>query len=324
MLVPARLSDKPHYVFHPNRLLRRALHGVGTDRPDLGPGTVALAGLPWGLELEVYSREAIGYTILTAGVFDPCVTETVYRLIEPGDLVVDVGANVGYLTSLAAARAGSGGQVVAYEPHPRVFERLQANVARWERLVRLGRLAPIELHRAAVSDRTGTGELTSGPLFHENMGLASLRADDAPAEDAELLAVRVHRLDDVLGARRVGLLKIDVEGHEPEVLRGAGRLLEAGLVRDVVFEDHAPYPDASTDLVERAGYRLFSLHNDLFGLRLGAPALRGPTRPWPGPSYLATRDPERAQRLLGARGWQVRGIGPALPWRGRRRSPERV
>jgi FkbM family methyltransferase len=317
--LPARINDKPQYVFHPVRLLRRALHGV--RRNGSGTDHVAVATLPWGLELEVHSGEAIGYTILTAGVFDPCVTETLHRLIDPGDLVVDVGANVGYITSLAAARAGAGGEVIAYEPHPGVFGLLQRNAGRWR--AQPG-IAEVQLHQAAVSEAPGTAELASGPRFGENMGVAALRADDDTAagiEGATVFRVDVRRLDDALPDRPVGLLKIDVEGHELGVLRGAQRLMRAGVVRDIVFEDHEPYPDACTTLVQDAGYTLFALQNDLFGVQLGAPERRGATRPWPGPSYLATRDPERAVARMRPRGWRVAGIGPTPWWRGRRGSP---
>jgi FkbM family methyltransferase len=308
-ILPERLNDKPQYVFHPLRALRRARYG--------GPSTAgrrATAQLPWGLPLEVNADEAIGFTILTTGVFDPCVSETIHRLIDPGDLVVDVGANVGYLTSLAARRAGPGGTVLAFEPHPHVFELLQANVARWG----AGDVAAVDARQTALSDRDGTAELNAGPSFHANMGLARLNGTDTATAEDVLVPVTLEQLDDVIGDRSIGLLKIDVEGHEPEVLRGGRRLLESGRVRDLIFEDHDPYPDASTELVESAGYRLFSLSNDLFGVQLGAPAERGEVSEWPGPSYLATRDPERAIARLRPRGWHIEGIGPTPPWRRRR------
>ena len=84
-------------------------------------------------------------------------------------------------------------------------------------------------------------------------------------------------------------------------------------MRDIIFEDHEPYPSEATALVERAGYRLVSLSNDLGGLRLKAPQDRGPAPAWPGPSYLATRDPARSVLRLQGRGWQVKGIGFSLP-----------
>jgi FkbM family methyltransferase len=308
-LLPARLNDKPQYVFHPLRMLRRARYA--------GPSTQdsrALAELPWGLPLEVYAHETIGFTILTTGVFDPGVSETLFRLIDAGDSVVDVGANVGYLTSLGAVRAGPAGSVTAFEPHPEVFGLLAANVERWQR----DDIATVDTRQVALSDRSGTAALNVGPQFHANMGLASIaEAGDGPA--GEHVPVALERLDDVIGHGRIGMLKIDVEGHETSVLRGATKLLEDGRIRDLVFEDHEPYPDASTELVEAAGYHLFSISNDLFGVTLGAPSERGETAEWPGPSYLATRDPERALARLRPRGWWIPGIGPTAPWKLRRR-----
>jgi FkbM family methyltransferase len=309
-LLPARLNDKPHYVFHPLRMLRRARYG--------GPSTAGrreTARLPWGLSLEVGADEAIGFTILTTGVFDPCVSETIQRLIDPGDRVVDVGANVGYMTSLAAVSAGTSGRVMAFEPHPVVFELLRTNIARWNGAA----VAPIEPHQLALSDHAGTAQLNAGSSFHANMGLSRLEAASEATSEDVLVPVEVKRLDEVIGDERIGLMKIDVEGHEPGVLRGSQRLLETGLIRDIIFEDHNLYPDDSTRLVEEAGYRLFSLSNDLFGVNLGAPAERGEVREWPGASYLATREPQRAAQRLKPRGWRIEGIGPSLPRRRRSR-----
>ncbi|MHB8656589.1 MAG: FkbM family methyltransferase [Solirubrobacteraceae bacterium] len=318
-LLPTRLNNKPQYVFHPIRAVRRAVRRSATV--SIAPGvSPVLARLPWGLSLEVYESDAIGFSILTGGVFDPCVTETLHRLVDPGETVIDAGANVGYLTSLAAVRAGSGGAVLAFEPHPVVFSLLSANVNRWR-----GRTdtASVQLHQLALSDHEGVGQLDPGPVFHLNMGLSTLR--DADAADAardgagqgETIDVPLRRLDEIVGDRAVGVMKLDVEGHEAGVLRGAGRLLTKGRIRDIVFEDQNPYPSEATECVEAAGYHLVSLDNDLFGLRMSAPADRGETSGWPGPSYLATRDRQRALARLRPRGWHVAGIAPSLPSRRR-------
>ena len=298
-MLPARVTSKPQYVLHPLRALRRA--GRLVSGPGLGDEP-KVARLPWGLELKVLESDAIGYSILVGRVFDPCVTETLHRLIDADDVVVDVGANIGYLTSLAAVRAGRSGRVVAFEPQPAVFDLLSANVASWS-----GDLAPVELHQTALSSESGTGTIVAGPLFELNMGLAKLgegEADGLLSHEVEL-----RRLDDLLDQTQVGMLKVDVEGHESEVLSGASRLLERRLVRDIVFEDHGDYPSAATEIAEDAGYHLVSLANDLGGLRLRPPRERGPASAWPGPSYLATTDPDRALSRLEARGWQVGGIG---------------
>ena len=77
----------------------------------------------------------------------------------------------------------------------------------------------------------------------------------------------------------------------------------------MVFEDHGAYPDEATELLERAGHTVLDLRNDLFGLRLSAPGAAAAAPAWPGPSRLATRDPDRARALLAPRGWRVPGIG---------------
>jgi FkbM family methyltransferase len=311
MSLLSRFADKPQYVFHPTRAARRAWRSIAPGAAD-DPGS-AIAQLPWGLPLNVSKSDAIGYSILTGSVFDPCVSETVHRLVDPGDLVLDIGANVGYLTSLAAVRAGTAGQVIAYEPHPRVFEMLSGNVASWA--AHPG-VAPVELHEAALSDHAGEGELAAGPLHNANMGLSALQAPGTAAvAEATVYTVPIDRLDDVVGDRSVGLLKIDVEGHELEVLRGGVELLRSGRVRDLIFEDHQDYPNEATKLVEGSGMTLFSLENNLLGVRMVAPQDRGEPSLWPGPSYLATRDPARARERFAARGWQIRGVGPSLPWR---------
>jgi FkbM family methyltransferase len=304
-LLPSRAASKPQYFFHPGRAARRAMHRFTNHE-----GRADVVRLPWGLTLEVYTSDAIGFSIVAGGVFDPCVTETLHRLIDPGDVVADVGANLGYMTSLAAARVGPAGRVLAFEPNPRAYELLERNAARWRDL---GTAGEVELRQMALSDAAGEGELFAGASSEFGMAVASLGSDEHPpaAGGSEAIAVELSRLDAIEGVERLGLIKVDVEGHEPSVLRGASGLLESGGVRDIVFEDHDDYPSESTAIVEGAGYELISLDNDLWGLRLGAPEDRGEVPVWPGPSYLATREPDRARQRLG-RGWQVKGIGPGL------------
>ena len=172
----------------------------------------------------------------------------------------------------------------------------------------------------ALSDQAGEGTLVAGASAEFDMAVAALDTEHAAAGGWETITVPLARLDEVPGVERLGLMKIDVEGHEADVLRGAWGLLESGAVRDIVFEDHDDYPSAATAVVEDAGYELISLDNDLWGLRLGAPEDRGEVPAWPGPSYLATREPDRARERLSRRGWQVKGIGPGLGARGRRSS----
>ncbi len=140
------------------------------------------------------------------------------RYLRPGDVVIDVGANIG-LTTLAASRlVGDSGRVVAIEPHPRIFDYLAKNL-------RLNGVRNVVAHQAACGAEEGT------------LRLSDLRADDqnhvGPAAGGVETPVR--RLDDlVVGEPRVTLVKIDVEGFEKFVLEGAPATL--GRTDCVFFE----------------------------------------------------------------------------------------
>src|SRR5207302_1589966 len=138
-------------------------------------------------------------------------------------------ANIGQMTSLMRHRVGSKGRVIAFEPHPDLFSELQYNV---EVLETTGVAAPVDLHNLAVSDRAGEALLDAGLSWSVNRGMSKLVA--AAANDSHrMLAVRTATLDQMLdGCGTIGVCKIDVEGHELNVLKGATRLLEGRRLRD--------------------------------------------------------------------------------------------
>jgi FkbM family methyltransferase len=288
--------NRPEYLYRPRAALRRMRNGIARPMN----GGAATARLPWEQEITVFP-DALGRGLIASGVFDPCGTETIHRLVEPGGLALDVGANVGYVTNLMAVRAGPGGQVVAFEPDPAVFDIFRQNARRWNADPGI---AAVEAHRLAVSNRKGTGRLRSEGTPDSHMGLSALRDH----EDGDgTLEVELATLDELFGGREVQLLKIDVEGHEHAVLEGARNLIEQGRVRDLIFEEHRIYPAPSMTFLEERGMTLFTLKHTPFGLRV-RPIREGPAPGgWPGPNYLATTDRERALRLLRPRGWQFLG-----------------
>src|SRR3954453_11048007 len=142
---------KPCYLFSP----RTAIHRVMMKLFPAVQGIVEVP-LPWGVTLEVDLSDAIGNEIYKQRSFDIAVTEVAWRLLRAGDKILDVGANIGYLTSLFAIRVGPSGMVHAFEPHPRVRERLTWNIAR------IGlhpRPAPISPHVYALGDLSGRAQL---------------------------------------------------------------------------------------------------------------------------------------------------------------------
>ena len=291
-----RWLNKPHYIFRPAQVLRRFRAGSRTGHDPL----VTEARLPWGLSISFDRDDLLGSAIARMGVYDLCVCEAIHRLLDVGELAVDVGANIGVMTSLMARRVGPTGRVVAFEPHPEIVEQLRANVNRWKPNTAV---APIDVHALALSDRSQTMRLFTDTQFDRNKGTASLVPTAAPAASTRI--VSACRLDDVVSDTSViGMLKIDVEGHEFEVLRGAERLLKDHRVRDVIFEEMERPPTPATRLLESLGYTVLALQQRLFGVVVSPLGKRDPPL-WDPPSYLATIERDRAVSRLRPRGWAV-------------------
>lgn len=296
------LHPKPEYVFRPGQIWVRL-----TREFNQHVNTYEDVVLPWGLVIRVRPAEAIGSCIWRLGLYDLCVSETLWRLIDPGDTAVDVGANIGQMTSIMAVRVGPLGHVLAFEPHPDVFAELQANANRWAGMPGTG---SIVTRCMALSDRAGQGRLSIPNNFDSNRGLAMLIPDDALNANQinqMTLTVELVRLDETIQSGSIGMLKLDVEGHENEVLSGAERLLRGRQIRDIVFESHACYPTPVTRLLEKQGYRVFKLSNRLFGPQLESPEEHyyQRHRSVDVPSCLATLAPDRALARLRRAGWAV-------------------
>ena len=296
---------KPWFVYRPSQLIRRVRAGL---RPP-PPGYVALP-TSWGAPIVADPSRAIGRSILTTGVYDLAVSEALARLIAPGDTVVDAGANVGYMTVLASLAAGEEGRVLAFEPHPDLFAVARGNVD-WAR--RHHRAAAVALHQCALGDHTGVARLNVPCGFEDNDGMARLSvAADEPGRSIE---VRLERLDDAIGGAVVNVLKLDVEGSEAQVLRGASRALAERRLRHVVFEEHDVRESETVRIFREHGYHLFSLGWSLRRLRVQPLGRGNLAHRYEAPSFIATVEPEVVTTRCRPRGWRVldsRSVRPGL------------
>jgi FkbM family methyltransferase len=265
---------------------------------------VALS-LPWNCRINACPAEVIGHSIATQGVYDLPVTEAIIRLAETGDVAVDVGANIGYMALVLAMAVGPEGRVVCFEPNADVLPRLRANVVSWTNLP----IAPIDIHASALSDRIGEGCLGFPDGYQKNCGLASLEVAHGTT------SVKLCRLDS-LDIRQVGLMKVDVEGHEAAVFSGAQTLLAGKRIRDILFEEFSPYPARSHSILMDHGYHIFRLTRSV-GRPLLLPAESRPRQHYLPSNFVATVEPSRAHDRFSARGWYALCSEPRLKLRAR-------
>lgn len=289
---------RPEYFFNPGQLWRR----LRRERLLLDD-EVRLA---WGLPITIDPTVLIGFDILNLGTYDRIVPETLCRLLDAGEQAVDAGANIGLTTSILALAAGEQGSVSAFEPHPRLGATLRANVERWRRKG----VAPIHVFAVALSNSDGRGVLREPVGFAENDGGATLIV---AAIDAGSYEVDLARLDTLFpSGSRIGVLKLDVEDYEAEVLQGAERLLGERAIRDVIFEDLGRGRSDAAPLLESHGYTIYALHAAWSGPTLTAQRdwQRSPVPPDFTHNYLATLDPARAEQRLRRRGWRSLRLRP--------------
>jgi FkbM family methyltransferase len=189
--------------------------------------------------LSVDPATPIGRVLAVSGEWEPHVTEAFRGRLGTGDVCVDVGAHVGYYTLLASTLVGPTGHVYAFEPVGDVYETLRVNVARND-------ARNVSTFAVAAGSEEGTGVLLRAPGASPLTSSLSPRMLESPhgarSENFVATEVPVVAVDDVLPADslpRVRVVKIDVEGHEVEVLRGMERLLGVG-ARIAVFVEVSP------------------------------------------------------------------------------------
>jgi FkbM family methyltransferase len=292
MFNPFRFFMMPEYFFNPRQGLRRFRRLWHRQQP------IERMRLPWGAVVAAHTYENIGRSLYYYGIFDKVVPEAIFRLLDPGEVAVEIGANIGLNCSCMARRVGVEGTVFAFEPHPEIVSELRGNVALWPPQ----NFAKIQIEPVALSAEPGEAFLDLGPEFETNRGSAAIRNDSSLASGFK---VRMARLDEYLrDIEQVGLCKIDVEGHELNVLRGASESLKRRAIRDIVFEDYQPQPSPVTRLLQEHGYEIFKLGEGW--LKPALSAVDSPTLPGKPDThnFLATLNSARVAARYRRWGWR--------------------
>ncbi len=155
-------------------------------------------------------------SIYLTGTYEEGTLAVFSALLRPGDVALDVGANIGLMTLHAARLVGETGQVFSFEPMPDIFSQIESNIE-------LNRAQQVRAYSTALGSQSNTLPLFAHPEI--NRGSSSLVSNEGapPAAIAKIMP-----LDDFVSEeirRPIRLIKIDVEGWELEVLRGASATL---------------------------------------------------------------------------------------------------
>ena len=160
--------------------------------------------------------------------------------LRPGMSVLDIGANIGYYTLMILRLIGSNGTLIAVEPSP-------SNVSLLKRNLSLNGHSDIEVHQKAVSDSSGVrdfflSEMSNLNTFH-NTGTGTKHLSGTT------IAVEMETVGQIAAGRRIDLIRMDVEGHEIEVINGLiPAIKNKEMAPTIIFETHLSRYDDGHDM----------------------------------------------------------------------------
>jgi FkbM family methyltransferase len=159
------------------------------------------------------------------GLFEPTETRLIREILAPGNVLLDIGAHIGWFSVIGSKRVGAGGCVVAFEPYDANANALRENL-------RLNNCTNVRVVELALGSQAGTLML-SRPGGDSG---AVTAVDWSPEGKFEVPVGTLDEVENALG--EVSLLKIDVEGWESQVFRGASTTLSR--TQFVIFEINGP------------------------------------------------------------------------------------
>jgi FkbM family methyltransferase len=201
------------------------------------------------LLININTADFLEWLVFFYGYHEPGLTRQIKRIFQPGFVAFDVGANVGSHSLIMSDRAGKDGKIFAVEPNPVAAQRLRENIA-------LNQLDNIAVLSYAFSDAPADKKLFVPVEGTANRGVASLYPENVNYQRVEV-PVEVITMDEVVrerGLSRLDFIKIDTEGNELKVLRGARNCI-AKYRPLIVFEyDLRSWSNSGTDFAVAKEY----------------------------------------------------------------------
>lgn len=172
-------------------------------------------------DFSIYIRKNdffIGAVIANTKNYEPYVTDEIRRLLKPGMVFIDIGANIGYFALMAAALVGPTGKVYAFEPNP-------DNCRMIEMSIKANDFENIELFPYAVAEEKQQFNLDVGGT-NSNGRIIDFTPDAVPGQATPILVEAVVLDDTLSDLERADVVKLDIEGAEPRAWQGMQNVVE--------------------------------------------------------------------------------------------------
>ncbi|WP_369900228.1 FkbM family methyltransferase [Bacillus manliponensis] len=170
-------------------------------------------------------------SLVTTGIIEAPLTKFFINQIKPGNIVIDIGTNVGYFTILAAKLVGTQGKVFGFEANPEVFELLKDNISmNWLS-------EQTKLYNIAIYSKNKNLTFHSSDRFHGDSSINIRPEDENRTDPYTLLNIKANTLDNQFQhLKQIDLIKIDIEGGEYHAFLGMMELIKQHKINQIVFE----------------------------------------------------------------------------------------
>jgi len=237
----------------------RLLALLDPPSPQQDRTTTKLRGFP--LSLTYDPRTYIGRYLYFRGMYEEQVIKKLAHLLKSNMTFLDVGANIGLHTVVAAHRVGPSGRVLSVEPQRRVCERLRANIS-------LNRLDNVDVFTCALGRQAEARQLFQISARNDGQATLALGPEERFCAAESVDVQPLEALAGEAGISHIDGVKIDVEGAEMDVLLGAHSYFQStGWPGFMLIECVDQYLSrfgsnsiALVDFLRQAGYQIFSLH----------------------------------------------------------------
>jgi FkbM family methyltransferase len=192
------------------------------------------------------------------GNFEPVETEIVKKEIKENDIILDIGANIGYYSLIFAQLTGKSGKVYSFEPDPTNFEILKKNIL-------VNKHENVILENKAVSNKEGNLKLY---LSTENNGMHRIYPSKWCKDSIDINSIKIDNYFNIK-KQKIDFVKLDIEGAEYDALLGMESIIQnnENIIIFIEFvpaslEEHGTNPEDVLDFFINEGFKIFRINNE--------------------------------------------------------------